>query len=104
MYTDTMHFKMKSLVQHTCAQIYTNMAWVAAYPMRGKGKAGDTLRLLAEDAGVLNKLTYNNAKSMMEHNTEFQKMAQFLRIQCQTIELHTSHQNPGERMIGELRH
>ena len=103
-YTDTMHFKTKSLAQHTCAQIYMNMAWVGAYPMRGKGKAGDTLRLLAEDACVPNNLTYDNAKSMTEHNTEFQKMAQFLRIKCQTIELDTSCQNLEEQMIGKLQH
>ena len=71
--------------------------------MRGEGETGNSLKLLAEDAGVPNKLTYDNASAMTNHDTEFQKQVQFLRIQCRTIEPHTSRQNPGERMIGELR-
>ena len=103
MYTDTMHFKTKSLAQNTCAQVFTTRAWVGVYPMKGEGEAGDSLRLLAEDVGVPNNLTYDNAPAMTGPNTVFQKTARFLRIQCKTIEPHTSRQNPGERMIGELR-
>jgi len=104
MWTDTMHFKTKSLAQNKCAQVYMTMSWVGAYPMKDKSQAGDSLRLLAEDVGVPNELTYDNAPEMTGPRTEFQKTARFLRIKCRTIEAHTSRQNAGERMIGELRH
>jgi len=104
MYTDTMHFKTLSLGQNKCAQVYMTMSWVGVYPMRNKAQAGDSLRVLAEDVGVPNELVYDNALEMTGPNTEFQKTARFLQIKCSTIEVHTSHQNAGKQMIGELRH
>ena len=53
---------------------------------------------------VPNTLAFDNAKEMLEYDTEFQKTARFLRgIKCTTNEPHTPRQNPVERMIGELR-
>ena len=70
MFTDTMHFKTVSLQKNTCAQVFTTRDWAGAYPMRKEAEAGNALRLLAEDVGVPNKLTMDNANAMT-HNSSF---------------------------------
>ena len=103
MYTDTMHFKVKSLDQHKCAQVYATDDFAVAYPVRAERLIGDTLRLLAEDVGVPREMVSDNASAMIGHATDFAKRARFLRIKMRSIEPHHSRQNKGERVIGELR-
>ena len=43
MYSDTMHFKTKSLAQHKCAQIFATDDFAVAYPMHAERHIGDTL-------------------------------------------------------------
>jgi len=43
MHTDTMHFKVKSLSQNKCTQIYSTKSWARAYPIRSESEAGNTL-------------------------------------------------------------
>eukprot|EP00957_Ditylum_brightwellii_P010554 799235-Ditylum_brightwellii.AAC.1 len=100
MFTDTMYFKTKSLQQNTCAQGFTTRDWAGAYPMRKEVEAGNTLRLLAKDVGVPNRLTMDNANVMAGLNTTFQKTTQHLHIKTNTIEAHTLCQNPQEKQIG----
>ena len=52
MYTDTMHFKVKSLAQHTCAQSFATGDYVQAYPVHAEWLIPETLRTFAEDVGV----------------------------------------------------
>eukprot|EP00957_Ditylum_brightwellii_P090407 6884894-Ditylum_brightwellii.AAC.1 len=73
---------------------------LAFIPMKKEAEAGSALRLLAEDVGVPNRLTMDNANTMTGLNTIFQKTAQHLRIKTSAIEAHTPRQNPQERQIG----
>eukprot|EP00957_Ditylum_brightwellii_P023414 1767342-Ditylum_brightwellii.AAC.1 len=45
----------------------------------------------------------DNVNAMAGLNTTFQKTTRHLHIKTSTIEAHASHQNPQERLIGELR-
>ena len=103
MYSDTMHFKVKSLNQNKCAQIFTMDDFAIAYPVRAKHHIGDTLWTLVEDVGILRELLTDNANAMMGPDVDFNKQAHFLRIKKRTIEAHNKKQNKGEWVIGELR-
>ena len=61
MYSDTMHFKVKSLAQHTCAHIFATDDYVRAYPVCAEWLIPETLRTLAEDDGVPRELLTDNA-------------------------------------------
>ena len=102
-YTDTMLYKTKSLGQNVCAQVFTDGTYVTAYPLKSKSEAGQALKLFAEDVGIPNELTSDNAKEMTGGDTEFVKTARRLNIKLKTIEPHTARQNKAERVIGELR-
>jgi hypothetical protein len=73
-YTDTMFSKVKSLKQHTCAQVYvTNFHFTKVYPMRSKSEAHQTLDELHHDVGVFHTIIPDNAKELTEG--EFRKKA-----------------------------
>ena len=72
MYTDMMHFKVKSLSQHKCAQVYATDDFAMAYPVRAERFIGNTLGLLAE---VPREMITNNAMAMTRSETEFAKQA-----------------------------
>ena len=96
MYSDTMHFKVKSLNQNKCTQIFTMDDFAITYPVRAKHDIGDTLQTLAEDVGILRELLTNNANAMTGPDVDFNKQAHFLRIKMRTIEPHNKKQNKGE--------
>ena len=102
MYTDMMHFKVKSLSQHKCAQVYATDDFATAYPVRAERFIGNTLGLLAEDVGIPREMITDNAMAMTRPETEFAKQAWFLRIQMKSIKPYHSRQNKGEWIIGEL--
>ena len=52
MYSDTMHFKVKSLNRNKCAQIFTMDDFATTYPVRAKRHIGVTLRTLVKDIGI----------------------------------------------------
>ena len=104
MYSDTMHFKVKSINQNKCAQIFATDDFAIAYPVRAEHHIGDTLRTLAEDVGIPRELLTDNANAMMGPDVDFNKQAHFLRIKMRSIEPHNKKQNKGEWIIGELRH
>ena len=88
MYSDTMHFKVKSLNQNKCAQIFTTDEFATTYPVRAEHHIGDTLRTLVEDIGIPRELLTDNANAMMGPNANFNKQAHFLRIKMRRIEPH----------------
>ena len=103
MYSDTMHFKVKSLNQNKCTQIFATDDFTTAYPVRAEHHIGDTLQTLAEDIGIPRELLTDNANAMMGPDADFNKQVHFLRIRMRTIEPHNKKQNKGEQVIGELR-
>ena len=103
MYSDTMHFKVKSLNQNKCTQIFATDDFAIAYPVRAECHIGDTLQTLVEDVGIPRDILTDNANAMMGPDVDFNKQAHFLRIKMRTIEPHNKKQNKGEQVIGELR-
>ena len=103
MYSDTMHFKLKSLNQNKCTQIFTTDDFAITYPVRAEHHIGDTLQTLAEDVRITRELLTDNANAMTGSDADFNKQARFLRIKMRSIEPHNKKQNKGERVIGELR-
>ena len=103
MYSDTMHFKVKSLNQNKCTQIFATDDFAIAYPVQAECHIRDTLWTLAEDVRIPRELLTNNANAMMGPDADFNKQAHFLRIKMRTIEPHNKKQNKGEWVIGELR-
>ena len=102
MYTDTMHFKVKSLSQHKCTQVYATDDFATAYPAQAERFVCNTLGLLAEDVGIPREMITDNAMVMTGPETENAKQARFLRIKMKSIEPYHSRQNNGEWIIGEL--
>ena len=100
---DVMFFKTTSYRQNTCAAVYGSKDFITVYPMASRKSAGVSLQEFANDVGVMNELSCDNAKEMLEDDTLFQKTVRFLRIKMRTNEPHTPRQNPVERLIGELR-
>ena len=71
-YTDTMMSKIRSLRGYNCAQIYGNkFGYIKAYPMddHNKQSVGDTLTLMIQDTGVMQKLHTDNASEMVGRKT-----------------------------------
>ena len=102
MYTDMMHFKVKSLSQHKCPQEYATDDFATAYPVQVERFIGITLGLCAEDMGIPREMVTDNAMAMTGSETEFAKQAHFQRIKMKSIEPYHSRQNKGEWIIGEL--
>ena len=75
MYIDMMHFKVKSLSQHKCAQVYATNDFAMAYPVWAEKFIGNTLGLLAEDVGIPREMITDNAMAMTGPETEFAKQA-----------------------------
>ena len=73
MYSDTMHFKTKSLAQHKCAQIFATDDFAVAYPVRAERHIGNTLRTPAEDVGIPRKLLTDNVNVVTGYEADFNK-------------------------------
>lgn len=105
MHTDTVHSKHKSVLNNTCAQIYaTESGATFAYPMTSKRLAGETLSSLCQDVGIPSRIFSDNAKEFVKPGTEFQKVANYYKIETSSIEPHTPKQNKiAEGSIGHMR-
>ena len=102
-YSDTMFAKVRSTRGFTCAQIYGNkFGYIKAYPMDGKDKQniGDTLSLIIQEVGVMQKLHVDNAKEMVGRKTPFFKRARKEGIDLTTIEPLRPDENYGEQLVG----
>ena len=102
MYSDTMHFKVKSLAQHTCTQMFATNDYIRAYPVYAEWLIPETLHTLAKDVGVPRELLTDNTNVMTGPEVEFNKQAQFPWIKMYSIKPHAKKQNKGEHVIGEL--
>ena len=101
-YSDTMFAKVRSTRGFTCAQIYGNkFGFIKAYPMENKDQqnVGDTLSLMIQDVGVMQKLHVDNAKEMVGRKTPFFRRARKEGIDLTTIEPHRPDENYGEYLV-----
>ena len=76
--TDTMKSKIRSVRGHSYAQIYGNESgYIKAYPMEDHNmkSVGDTLTVMIQDTGVMQKPHTDNAPEMVGRKTPFFKKA-----------------------------
>ena len=88
-FTDTMMAKVRSVRGYTCAQIYGNkFGFIKAYLMENHNKqsVGDTLSLMIQEVGVMQKLHTDNAPEMVGRKTPFFTRARKEGIDLTTIE------------------
>ena len=105
-YSDTMMSKVKSIRGHTCAQIYGNkFGFIKGYPMEthNKGDLGDSLTLLIQDVGVMQKLHTNNAPEMVGRKTPFFRRARKEGIDLTAIEPLRPDENYGEILVKKAK-
>ena len=98
-FPDTMMSKVRSMRGYTCAQIYGNkFGFIKAYPMdsHDKQSVGDTLSLMIQDTGVMQKLHTDNAPEMMGRKTPFFAKARKEGIDLTIIEPLRPDENYGE--------
>ena len=101
-YSDTMISKIKSIRGHTCAQIYGNkFGFIKAYPMEthDKDHVGDSLTLMIQDVGVMQKLHTDNAPEMVGRRTPFFRRARKEGINLTSIEPLRPDENYGEILV-----
>jgi hypothetical protein len=94
-YTNTMFSKVKSLQQHTCAQVsVTTLHWTKVYPMRLKSMAHLTLAQLYTDIGVFNTIIADNVLELTSDTSEeFKKTATHAGAVLQPVVAYTQNQN-----------
>ena len=101
-YSDTMMSKIKSVRGHVCSQIYGNkFGFMKAYPMESHDKfnLGDSLTLLIQDVGVVQKLHTDNAPEMIGRKTPFFRRARKEGIDLTSIEPLRPDENYGEILV-----
>ena len=72
-HTDMLFSKIISLQGNKCAQVFTNGAFMAVYPIVSKSHAGDSLWELINDFGIPDRLYADLAAEHTGTNTEFQQ-------------------------------
>ena len=101
-FTDTMMSKVRSVRGHTCAQIYGNeFGYIKAYPMETHDQTnlGDSLTLMIQDVGVMQKLHTDNAPEMIGRKTPFFRRARKEGIDLTSIEPLRPDENYGETLV-----
>ena len=101
-FSDTMFAKVRSTRGFTCAQIYGNkFGFIKAYPMESNDQrnVGDSLSLMIQDVGVMQKLHVENAKEMVGRKTPFFRRARKEGIDLTTIEPLRPDENYGETLV-----
>ena len=105
-YTDTMMAKVRSIRGHTCAQVYGNkFGFIKSYLMddHNMQSVGDTLSLMIQDVGVVQKLHTDNAPEMIGRRTPFFKRARKEGIDLTTIEPLRPDENYGEILVKKAK-
>lgn len=103
-YTDTMMSNVKSIDGNTCAQIFANDShFVKVYPMESKSMAGDALRQMCRDYGIMNHLTMDGSKEQTAKVSLFMQTMKKNDIKFHITEPFRHNQNRAETVIRELR-
>ena len=73
-YTDTLFENHKSIIENTCAQIFTSGdVFVYVHPMQYNSQYGEFLHLVKRDIGVPNTLISDNAGEQIGPKIELQE-------------------------------
>ena len=103
-HTDTLFSKIILLLGNKCAQVFTNGAFTAVYPIMSKSHTGDSLWELINDVGIPDRLYADLAAEHTGTNTEFQQQVRKFHIQMHYAEKGRKNQNHrAEREIGILK-
>ena len=92
-HTDTLFSKIILLRGNKCAQVFTNGAFTAVYPIMSKSHAGDSLREFINDVGIPDRLYADLAAEHTGMNTEFQQQVCKFHIQMHYAEKGRKNQN-----------
>ena len=98
-YTDTF---FRSIRGYTCAHIYgNNFGYLKAYPIDSNNQqdVGNSLSVLIQDVGVMQKLHTDNAPKMVGRRTPFFKRARKEGIDLTAIEPERSDENYRETLV-----
>ena len=104
--TDTFYSRVKSLLGHTHAQVYSNKTgFSASYPMYNTtGESiGESLRSFSHDFGVPEHLTFDGAMSQVGKDTKFMKTIREYDIKHHVSAPRRPNENPAEGQIRELK-
>ena len=104
--TDTLYAEEKSLLQNTCAQIYSNkVGFGVCYPMRNaKGATiGQTLKDFCHDFGIPAHLTFDGATAQVGKNTDFARAINKYEIKTHVSGPRRPNENPAESAIREIK-
>ena len=105
-YTDTMMAKVRSIRGYTCGQVYGNkFGFIKCYPMddHNMQSVGDTLSLMVQDIGVVQKIHTDNAPEMIGRKTPFFRRARKEGIDLTTIEPMRPDENYGEILVKKAK-
>ena len=98
--------KVRSIREHACAQIYGNkFDYIKAYPLEKHDKQflGDSLSLIIQDTGVMQKLHTDNAPEMVGRKTPFFARERKEGIDLTTIEPLRPDENYGEIIVNKAK-
>ena len=104
--TDTFYPRVKSLLGHTHAQVYSNKSgFSASYPIYDiKGDSiGETLRSFSHDFGIPEHLTFDGAMAQVGKDTKFMKTIREYDIKHHISAPRRPNENPAEGQIRELK-
>lgn len=98
-FTDTFHASVKSVRGFTCAQVFGNrFGFIKAYPLESHNKEQirNSLSLMMQDVGIVQKLHADNAPEMVGRKTPFFRRSRKEGIDLTTIEPERPNENFGE--------
>lgn len=100
LYTDTFLFSKSSLLNNTCAQIYTDgNGFIVTYPVKKKKDIADTLTRFINEYGIPDAIHSDGAKEEVSANSSFRKVARRYNIKMTSNEAYSSNQNRAENYV-----
>jgi hypothetical protein len=103
-YGDTLISNIRSIEGNTCAQIFANEEHVVEiYPMESKAMAGEALRQMGRDYGIMENLTIDGSKEQTAKGSLFMQTMKKNDVQFHITEPYRHNQNRAETVIRELK-
>ena len=85
-YADTLIYKVKSILENTVANVYTQGNFIKVYPITARREAGQSLIDFTDNVGVPETLLTDGVGEFTDWNTDFVKHARWVRMQLQNSE------------------
>jgi hypothetical protein len=99
-YGDTLISNIKSIEGNTCAQIFANDEhFVKVYPMESKAMAGEALRQMGRDYGIMEKLTIDGSNEQTAKGSLFMQTTKKNDVRFHITEPYRHNQNRAETVI-----